>query len=543
MITYLLRCSIVLALPFLFAACGENAGKSPMTRATSQPGPERALVRGLAGEPRTLDPHLADDEFSFPVIRDLYEGLTAETADGNIAGGIAADWRTDSSGRVYTFHLRSNARWSDGSTVNAHQFVDGLRHAVAPTTAAGSASALLDIVNAREILQGIKVPESLGITAIGMDTVRIELIRPSTVILQVLSQPICAPLRSPTDVSSSSTTRSSKQSLVSSGAYMFVRWVPGSYIELVRNPNYWNDKSARIKRIKYLFSGSESTELNQYLAGGIDITSTIPMPDFQRISAAIPAEVQRAPILGTLYIAFNNSHPPLSDKRVRAALSMALDRDHIAQLSIGVAPAFGFVANGILQYEQQSFTWSRLSKEQRLKEARSLYEDAGYSKSKPLHIRLFHNSNQGIRRLMAAISANWRDDLGVDVQLISSEFRVFLEERKDRTKWDAIQLGWYADYNDPASFLDIFESGNIQNDAGYRSSQYDALIDNARNTVGIQRISTLQAAEKLLLDDSPIAPVYFFTSRRLVKPYVGGAKISPLNRSYSRDMWWKRSPQ
>jgi oligopeptide transport system substrate-binding protein len=501
----------------------------------------RMLRRGLPGEPRTLDPQLGEDTFSFPVLRDLYEGLTAEDRAGQIVPGAAESWAVDKTGRIYTFVIRPNAKWSNGDQTVATEFVSGLRRAVDPQTASGSSALLAVIKGASDIIAGRKPVTELGVTAIGRSTVRIELEHPAPFVLQILSQPIAAPAHLHTG-ENSRIGESAEKTKVSNGAYTLVSRIPGSFIELARNPNYWDAPNVLIERVRYINAESEATEIREYVAGQIEMTSTIPAPDLERITQKFGAEIQTAPILGTLYLALDVSEPPLRDNRdLRQALSIAVDRDLISKyVTLGVTPAYSFVAKGISGYTPPAYQWSEWTREHQLEYARTLFAHSGHSDKKPLHLTLYFNTGESIQRIMIAIAASWKKNLGVETDLVSEEFRVFLAGRKDRSKWDVARLGWYADYDDPASFLEVFSKNNTQNDPGYMSVEFNKLIDAARiEPDPTARIQLLQKAEEVLLNDYPIIPVYFYTARRLVKPYLGGAEITPLNHTYSKHLYWK----
>ena len=541
----LLQCGVLLAVITSAAGCtdkGPNNGGGDSARVQDdKSNATRMLRRGLPGEPRTLDPQLAEDTFSFPVLRDLYEGLTAEDRNGQIVPGAAESWTVDKTGTVYTFLLRPNAKWSDGDRTVATEFVQGLRRAVDPQTASGSSALLAVIKGASDIVAGRKVVTDLGVTAIGETSVRIELEHPAPFVLQILSQPIAAPthIRANAKIIISGSADKTK---VSNGAYMLVSRIPGSFIELARNPNYWDAPNVLIPRVRYVNAESEATEIREYVAGQVDMTSTIPSPDLDRVTQKYGAEIQTAPILGTLYLGLDVSEPPLRDNRdLRQALSMAVDRDLISEhVTLGVTPAYTFVANGISGYKPPAYQWSEWSRERQLAYARTLFTHTGYSEKKPLHLTLYFNSGESIQRIMIAIAASWKQNLGVVTDLVSDEFRVFLAGRKDRSRWDVARLGWYADYDDPASFLEVFSRSNSQNDPGYMSSEFNNLIDAARIEPNPdKRILLLQRSEEVLLNDYPIIPVYFYTARRLVKPYLGGAKITPLNHTYSKHLYWK----
>lgn len=544
-ISILLRCGIFLLVITGAVACTRSGQNHEIGAAAQDQGGKSNrgafLRRGLPGEPRTLDPQLADDTFSFPVLRDLYEGLTAEDRNGQIVPGAAESWTVDKTGTIYTFLLRPNAKWSDGDRTVASEFVQGLRRAVDPQTASGSSALLAVIKNASDIIAGRKKVTDLGVTAIGDSSVRIELEHPAPFVLQILSQPIAAPVH----IHSNGDARvqgSADKSKASNGAYTFVSRITGSFIELARNPNYWDAANVLIERVRYINAESEATEIREYVAGQVDMTSTIPAPDLNRITEKYGKEIQTAPILGTLYLALNISKSPLRDNRdLRQALSMAVDRDLLAEhVTVGVTPAYTFVAKGISGYKPPAYSWSEWPRERQLAYARELFSHAGYSEKNPLHLTLYFNNNESIQRIMIAIAASWKQNLGVVSDLVGDEFRVFLAGRKDRSRWDVARLGWYADYDDPASFLDVFSKNDSQNDPGYMSVQFNNLIDAARvEPDPDKRILLLHRSEEVLLSDYPIIPVYFYTARRLVKPYLGGAEITPLNHTYSKHLFWK----
>jgi len=520
----LLRYSIIMLI--LASGCGSDQTT-------------RILSRSMPGEPRTLDPHIADDSFSFLILRDLYEGLTAEDRQGRVVPGVASSWDIDKSGTTYAFHLRPNAQWSDGQRIVAGEFVQGLRHAVDPNTGSGSAAVLSVIRGASEIIAGHKPASTLAVTAIDDQSLRIELEHPAPYIVQILSQPVAAPLHLP---QASPQDSLKTKNPVSDGPYTLTKRVNGSYIELTRNPHYWDASNVPIERVRYLNAESEATELREYSSGQLDMTSTIPMPDLDRITKSIPKEVQTAPIVGTLFLDLNMTKLPLRDSKiVRQALAMATDRVSIARyIMMGVAPAYSLVAPGASGYVSASYGWAKWSRERQIQYAQELLARAGYSPQHPLHLKLYFNSNESIQRIMLAVADSWKKNLAVETELLPEEFRVFLAGRKDRHHWDAIRIGWYADFDDASSFLEIFTTHNNQNDAGYSNIIFDKLIDAARvEPDSATRLSMLEHAENILLDDYPLVPIYFYQTRRLVKPYVGGAAITPMNHTYSKHLFWK----
>jgi oligopeptide transport system substrate-binding protein len=539
----MLRCAIFVAIICHITGCDDHSkiGALPASQAKlafGQPLRAGPLRRGLPGEPRTLDPQLADDTYSFQVVRDLFEGLTAEDRNGGVVPGVAKSWDVDSSGKVYTFTLRDDARWSDGEPVVAGEFLAGLRRAVDPRTASGSANLLNVVKNATDIIAGKKAVADLGVTIIGDASIRIELERPAPFILEILAQPIAAPLHSP---SSHSPNLDPKVS-ITNGAYTVVSRVTGSFIELARNEKYWDAANVQISRVRYVNVESEATELREYLSGDLDLTYTLPAPDVDRIQKNLSSELQTAPLLGTVYLALDVTELPFKGNRdLRQALSMAVDRDLIARnITLGVSPAYAFVSRGIVDYKPPSYEWSEWPRDKQISYAQKLLRQAGYSEKRHLDLTLYSSTGEGIERILLAIAGSWKQNLGVETKIVSDEFRVFLSGRKDRSKWDAARLGWWADYNDASSFLEIFTTNGSQNDPGYSSAAFDGLMVAARGESDrSKRVALLQSSEETLLNDYPIIPVYFYVAKRLVKPYLGGAKITPLNRTYSKHLYWK----
>jgi len=539
----LVRCGMVLGVAACLFACGQNTGTAGGDHSTvggTRPvAGDRTLKRGLPGEPRTLDPQLADDTFSLQVTGDLYEGLTTEDRRGQIIPGAAQSWSVDKTGTIYTFQLRPNAKWSDGTQVVAAEFIEGLRRAVDPKTASGSAALLSVIKGASAIIAGHTKVTDLGATAINESSIRIVLEHPAPFVLQILAQPIASPVHLAQQAPSTESRQ--QNNLATNGPYILVKRVPNSFIELAQNPDYWDAANVAIHNVRYINSESEATELREYIAGDLDMTFTIPMPDFKRISEQYGQEVQTAPILATLYLALNLTAPPLKDSvTLRQALSMAIDREAIADhVMMGVAPAYSFVAEGVSGYRLPEYEWSKWSRDRQLSYARDLLEHAGYSAKKPLRLRLYYNRDEGIQRIMVAVAGGWKQNLGVESELISDEFRVFLAGRKDRSRWDIARIGWNADYDDPASFLDVFAESEEQNDPGYNSATFNRLVDEARvEPAPVRRLDLLRQSEQVLLADYPIIPIYFYKARRLVKPYLGGAEISPMNHCHSKHLYW-----
>ena len=518
----------------LFSGQGCNSNTSPpaeRTRLAADP----VLKRGIGGEPASLDPGEATDTFSFEVIRDLYEGLTTEAPDGAVIPGVASSWTVDASATQYTFQLRPDAKWSNGMPIRAKDFVEAWRRVVDPKRASPVADTLRPIAGAAAILLGRLPPSSLGVTAARDDVLIVNLDRPAPYFPQLLTHSSTFPVYSEEAAKSHN-----PKNWVSNGPYVLSNWTPGSNLRLQRNLWYWDRAKVRIPSIEYISIPDENAEYRQYRAGQLDITQSVPSGALNSVRAERPNELLVAPFLATAYYALNlRSTYFATNINLRKSLAMAIDRKALEStiLPFGQKPAYGFVPPGTWNYEPQSWEWHNLLDPERIQEARRLYALAGFSARKPLRLRVLLNSNNSIKQVAIAIASMWKQTLGVDTELIDEEYRVFLTSRRDTSKWDVARLGWTADYNDAGNFLDTLRTGSPNNDARYERSDFNELLDRGASTIDpTDRRQLLEDAERMMLSDYPILPIYFFSSKRLIKPYVRGADANPLNRLYSKHL-------
>src|SRR3984957_8139005 len=526
--------SVAIALLTLLAGQGCDSTNSPSSGRGVR-SEDQVLRRGIGGEPVSLDPGAAADTFSFEVIRDLDEGLATELPDGTVVPGVASSWTVSASGTRYTFQLRTDAKWSNGTPVRARDFVAAWRSVVDPKRASPVADTLRPVAGAAEIILGHLPPSSLGVTAARDDLLVVDLERPAPYFPQLLTHSATFP------VYSEETAKShNSNDWVSNGPYVLSSWTPGSNIKLRRNIWYWDRANVRIPGVEYIPIPDENAEFRQYRAGQLDITQSVPTSALDSVRRERPNELFVAPFLATAYYALNLNSPYFATNlNLRKALALAIDRKALEAtiLPFGQRPAYGFVPPGTWNYDPQSWEWNSLSDSERINEARRLYTAAGFSEQKPIRLRVLLNSNNSIKQVAIAIASMWKQVLGIDTELVDEEYRVFLDSRRDTSRWEVARLGWTADYNDAANFLDTLRSHSPNNDARYTRKDFDDLLNRAASTVeASDRRQLLQGAEKLMLSDYPILPIYFFSSKRLIKPYIKGAMANPLNRLYSKHL-------
>ena len=521
-------------------ACG---GKSPApSGAASTPPVATAgaiLRRGNGPEPDTVDPQLARTDGAFNILRDLFEGLTAVGPDGAAVPAAAESWTVSPDGHEYVFHLRAGLRWSNGDALRAADYVTGMRRLVNPATASPYAQFIDPVLNAAAIVRGEKPPEELGVSAPDDRTVVIRLANPAPYLVGLLAQPPTFPVHSPS-LAANGAQYTRPGNLLSNGAFVLDDWIVGSKIVVRRNRAYWNDAATHIERVEFVHVADPGDEFRQYRAGQIDVSYVVPPPQFAWIKAHLGAELHVSPQLSVYYYGFNLTRPPFKDNPgLRRALSMVIDREKLttAVTGVGEAPAYGWVPRGVANYTPQQFDYAALPYAERLRQARDLYRQAGYSAQRPLQVEIRYNSGEVHNRLAVAIAAMWKESLGVETTLYAEEFRALLQSIQSRRETQVFRSSWVGDFNDAYSFEQLLQSGFGINLTGYSNPRYDELLAVAvREADPLVRRARLEEAERTMLADHPLMPLYFYVNKHLVKPTVHGWTDNVMNVQYSKDL-------
>lgn len=498
----------------------------------------KTLVRGNGVEPQTLDIHQAQGISEQQILRDIYEGLLAEAADGSLIPGVAESWTVNSTKTIYTFKLRRNAKWSNGDPVVAGDFVFAFQRLVDPTTSAPFVATAFPIKNARAIASGKLDKSKLGIRALGPHGLEIKLEKPTPYFLQQLVLLTAYPLHQKS-MQALGAKWLTPGKLVSNGPYVLKQWQVQAQIHVTKNGAYHGADKIGIKDVYFIPVQDDTTEFRQYRAGQMDITSTIPPNSLAWAKKNLGNEVLITPLSAVAFYLFNLDNPKLQDTRIRQALSMAIDRKIITDKvdRVEQIPAKSFVPSVLSGYSPAVMEWEVWPMEQRLKKAKSLLAEAGYSAANPLEIEILYRTDENIKRRSVAIAAMWKA-LGVKVRLRNEEWKVYLDSRRQRT-FEVSVGGWVGEYSDPFAFLQIMHSkaGPWMNYSNYQNDEYDALLDQANAQIDDKaRLVLLKQAEAVLLDDQPLIPLYFLTGRYLIKPYVTGFVPNPMNVHPSRWM-------
>ena len=498
------------------------------------PQSQNLLRRGNGGDPQTLDPALAEDVHAFNVLMDLYEGLVSEAADGSLVPGVAERWDIADDGRRYTFHLRNDARWSNGDALTAGDFIAALHRVVAPDSTSAYSFLLAPVKNFAAVRSGELPLTDFGAVAVDSHTLVIELKSPAAYLPGILAMPIAFPVFAET-LNNHNRFRD-PAAFVGNGPYLLREWSPGYRIRLVKNENFRSASEVRIDVIEYLPIEDPLSELNRYRSGELDLTATVPPEQIAGLRETLPDELRIAPSLALYYFAFDLSEPPFDQLLLRQALSMSIDREAlVALLGRGEQAAYGIVPPGVAGHESASYRWRSMPAGERVDLARSLYEEAGYGIDNPLQFTLTYDVGDIHEKVALAAAGMWREVLGIDVTLDKKEWKYFLDTREDRAAWQMMRFAWFGDYNDASTFTDIFRASSPQNLPGFDDADYERLLDEAgarSDAAGRTRLMT--QAERTLLDAYPVAPLYFYVSKHLVSPAVHGFESNVLDRHPSR---------
>lgn len=501
---------------------------------------DQTLVRHIKDEPASLDPAKAVGLPEIQVIRDLFEGLVNQNEKGQLEPGVATKWQSNDN-RTWTFTLRDNARWSDGSPVTAQDFVYSWQRLVDPKNTSPFAwfAALAGINNAQAIIDGKMPADKLGVTAVDDRTLRINLDKPVPYFPNLTANFSLYPVPKAV-VEKFGNDWTKPGNLVGNGAYALKDRIVNEKLVAVQNKNYWDNSKTVITEVTFIPINQESSATKRYLAGDIDITESFPKNLYQKLLKDIPGQVYTPPQLGTYYYAFNTQKGPTADARVRLALSMSIDRHIMAEkvLGTGEKPAWRFTPDVTAGFTPEPSPFEQMSQEEANAQAKTLLQAAGYGPNKPLKLTLLYNTSENHQKIAIAVASMWKKNLGVDVKLQNQEWKTYIDSR-NTGNFDVIRASWVGDYNEPSTFLSLLTSTHSGNISRFNSPEYDKVLEQAsQETTDAARNKDYNQAEKILQEKAPIAPIYQYTNGRLIKPWLKGYPINnPEDVAYSRTMY------
>ena len=523
----------VLALLAAFALCG--CGRLP----------DRAELVFLNGaEPESIDPALITGQPDGRVANALFEGLTAFDAAAKPQPGVAERWDISPDGRIYTFHLRRDAKWSNGDPVTARDFLASWRRTLAPETASEYAYQLYYVRGAKDFNEG-KVADfsQVGLRALDDFTLEVTLENPTPFFLDLTSFMTLLPVHIPTveRCERAGLNWTKPENIVSNGAFTLKEWRLFDRIRLVRNEHYWNKANVGMKSIDVLPSGRPMTAFNFYATGLADLMmdkGLAPTPLMNELKQR--PDFHSAPFLGNYFVRFNCLRKPFNDARVRLAFSLVIDKQLIVEkiTRAGEVPAFSLVPPGTAGYEPPP----GLTRE--CERARKLLAEAGYPDGRgfPVVYYLFKGDSDLDRDIAVELQGMFARELGVNIQLQQQEWKVYLASLT-AIDYDLCRSTWVGDYADPNTFMDLFVTGGGNNRTGWSNARYDAAIDAATREIDPQkRFAIFRDAEKLLIsEDAPICPLYYYVNVQFYDATrLGGIESNLLDEHPLKDMYWKK---
>ena len=495
------------------------------------------LTVNLGYELQSIDPAINDETYGFIYINHAFEGLLTKDINGKIVGGSSDKWEISEDKLKYTFHIREDAKWSDGKKLTADDFVYSYRRVVDPKTASPIAYLMYYIKNAKDINIGKKQIDTLGVTAIDENTLTIELENPTLYFEDILASGGCyVPVREDIINKYGDDWTWNSESYIGNGAYKMTERKPDELIAFELNTNYWDYKNQVAKKINFVLIADEYISLNAVRTGDVDFS--INAPPIGEIESLIKENLMAvSDIIGVYYLDLNNKDKTLSDKRVRKALSLAIDRNYIVS-NIGhgkLIAAESFVppvVKGLeksFREESSNFIIAN-NYSNNIIEAKKLLAEAGYPNGENFPILEVKVSSGFYTTVLEAIQEMWKNNLNIDVVVRTEESKITLPFRQSG-KYQIARTSWTGDYNDPLTMLQIMTSESDINYSGFSNERYDYLINFATTSTNEKdRMEALKEAEAILFEEMPIIPFIYRTDFLVVNPKLKNYIDDPLGR-------------
>ncbi len=530
----------------VFAGCSSGSKKDSAGN--------KVVKINIGADPRTIDPGLNNSVEGAQVICNAFEGLTNLDQQDKAIPGVAEKWEISADGLTYTFHLRKDAKWSDGKPVTAKDFEYAWKRALDPKTASEYATQLYYLKNGATFNKSAKPDavkkatiDEVGVKATDDYTLVATLESATPYFLSLTAFPTYAPIRKDIVEKNPKDWAIKAETYVSNGPFMMKEYKPKDSLNFVKNPNYWNTKSIKLDRVEFKTLENESSYLSAFKTGQLDL---IEKPPAQEIPNLLKDGTAKAfPYIGTYYYNFNispnaekidpASAKALKDVRVRRALSLALDRTALVEkiTKAGEKPATSLIPNSVSDLKGNKFKNKEYYKATAdVEQAKKLLAEAGYPDGKGFpKLEIMYNTMEQHKNIAQAVQDMWKKNLGIDAQLRNVERKVHLTEMNN-FNYLVARDGWIADYNDPMTFLNMFVTGDGQNRAGYTNAEYDNLIAAAKTEAdATKRFDLMHKAEDIFMNDMPVMPIYEYTNIVCMNKKLKNVYLSPLGFIILRD--------
>lgn len=499
------------------------------TEATASTG-EKILSVQVGPDPETIDPALNSAVDGGNMLLHSFECLLAVDENGQLVPGQAESWETSEDGLTWTFHLRDGLKWSDGSDLTANDFVYSWKRVCDPMVAAPYAETVLSMVEGYDkAIEGDL--DALQVAAQDDNTLVVTLNAPCSYFGSLAAFATLSPVQEATVTANGDAWATSAETYISNGPFYVSEWVPGSYIMMTKNPYYWNADAIKLDGIKWNLIEDSNAAYSAYQTGEVLMIKDVPTEEIPSLKDNADFHVD--PIIGTYYISMNLERDAFKDARVRKALSLAIDRDYVANtLMQGTySPADNFMGPGWIDMDGKQFKDNANggqsyidvnNYEADLEEAKQLLADAGYPDGEGFPTITYTTNDAGYHKVVAEYVQQAWAQLGIDLQVDIVEWASFTPMRRNGD-FDVARNGWVGDYSDPSNMLDLFLSTNGNNDGKFNNADYDAAIYRSRETLDpTERSKALHDAEDILMEETGCIPVAYYNDFWLQSEKITG---------------------
>ncbi len=532
-------------MAFSLAACGggnnqggDNSSSQNGTEGTDNAGggsEEKILSVQIGPDPETIDPALNSAVDGGNMLLHSFECLLTVGEDGQLTEGQAESWDTSEDGLTWTFHLRDGLKWSDGSDLTANDFVYSWKRVCDPEVAAPYAETVLGMVEGYDkAIEGEL--DALQVKAEDDKTLVVTLSSPCTYFGSLAAFATLSPVQEATIEANGDGWATSAETYISNGSFYVSEWVPGSHILMSKNPNYWNADAIKLDGIKFNLIEDANASYSAYQTGEVLMIKDVPTEEIPSLEGNDDYYVD--PIIGTYYLSLNLNREPFTDKNVRKALSLAIDRDYVANtLMQGTySPASNFMGPGWIDTDGKEFMENAnggqpyidiSNHEANLEEAKKLLKEAGYENGEGLPSITYSTNDTGYHKVVAEYLQEAWAELGVDLKVDIVEWASFTPMRRNGD-YDVSRNGWVGDYSDPSNMLDLLYSTNGNNDGKFNNADYDAAMELSRTTLDpVERSTALHEAEDILMEETGCVPVAYYNDFWLQSDKITGSWHSP----------------
>lgn len=534
---FIILTSLILVLAIIFTGCSSpsNEGKDPAGN-NQTAGGKKILRSNNSSEPGSLDPALAQGTHESWILENVFEGLMTFDENGELVPGMAESYEISEDGLTYTFKIRDGVTWSNGDPVTAEDFEYTWKRALDPELAADYAHILYYIKGAQAYNSGEGSRDDVAVKALDEKTLEVTLEAPTAYFLELTAFYTYFPVNKNV-VESNPDWAKDPETHVSNGPFKLVRWDHNAKIVLEKNESYYNADKIKLDGIELDIIEDQNTAWQKYEGGEYHILVDVPTSVVAQLKAQNDPQLNIGNQIGTYYYNVNPDVKPFNNAKVRQALSMAIDRETITEniTQGGQIPAEGVVPYGLKDENGNEFRDGVGSLvEYDPDKAKQLFEEGLAEEGMTLEefnsgqFVILYNTSESHKKIAQAIQEMWRTTLGIEIGLENVEFQVKLDREK-AGDYQISRGGWIGDYMDPMTILDLWWSESAFNDVKYNNEEYDKLIAESKATDDQNiRMENMRKAEKMIMEDMAVIPIYFYTQPYVVKENVSGITYVPV---------------